>query len=78
MRNLQSRLIQFDAAKQQKVQVERSGTVANTSPAVAAELQLNGQQRIQQSARLKTGVESNYGVHKAGLVGEPDRFRLVQ
>jgi hypothetical protein len=77
MRNLQSRLIQFDAIKQQKVKVERSGPVADASPAIAPEFKLDGKQPVEQLPGLQFRLDGDGGVDEARLVSIAHRLGPV-
>jgi hypothetical protein len=73
MRNLQSRLTDLDAAKEQNVQIKCARTVGKAGGAVAAEFLFDAQQAIQQGVRVEIGYQGHDGVDKARLRGKAHR-----
>ena len=73
MRNLQSRLADFEIAQEQNVQVQRARSVRESRRPVAAKLLLDGQQPIEQFARLQLRFQRHHRVHKPRLRGKAHR-----
>ena len=74
MRNLQIGFTEAKVSHHQDIQVERARAVAHAGGAVASELKLEVEQRVEQSMRGETCFKRYDCVEKPGLVGEAYEF----
>lgn len=78
MRNLESKLIELDVAKEQNVKIEGTGTIGKPSGPIPAELLLDSKQPIQQLPRFEFRFKGNHGVHETRLLGEAHGLGAVE
>ena len=71
--NFEPRLAHGHAVHEQDIQIERARAIGDGGRAVAAELALQAEQRLEQRARGEIGFERDGGIEKARLGGETDR-----
>ena len=63
-------LVQNEVPIEQNVEIERSGTVANSGRTIAAKVVLDVHKGCQERCGGEIRFESNDGVEEAGLIGE--------
>jgi len=70
MRDFEVEFREDEVAVEEEIEVEGARAVGRGGGVVAAEVALDGQERVEDDARSEIGIEGNDGVEEAGLIGE--------
>ena len=76
VRQGQAGVVALQVGVNQQIQVDDARRVAKA--AFPAELELDGQQRVEQRVRRETGFDARHGVDEIGLVGVAHRRVQIQ
>lgn len=72
MRNFESCLAETEVTQHQDIQVQCTRAVGDACGAVASEVELNGEQCIEQGTRGTIGFEGDHCIEESGLVSVAD------
>lgn len=73
MRDFEVELREDEVVVEEEIEVEGAGAVGDGAGAIAAEVALDGKERVEKDARGESGGESDDGVEEAWLIGKADR-----